>query len=101
MKVNFAHMKYRSESGADVSFAVFEARSNSGSDKDNRKLLEDLVRMAQGIGLRVEKAALVFQEGERIKFWGNTDLVQRLANGGVPKWTHYLDIESGPGGKPH
>ena len=97
MKVNFAHLKYRSASGADVSFAVFEARSNSGSDKDNRKLLEDLVGLAQGIGLRVEEAALVFLEGGRIKFWGNTDLVQRLVNGGVPKWTHYLDFVSKPG----
>ena len=92
MRVNFAHLKHKSAAG-DVSFAVFEARSNSGSDKDNKKLLEDLVKHAQGIGLRVEEAALVFREGERIKFWGNMSLVELLSKGGVPKWTHYFDFQ--------
>ena len=92
MRVNFAHMKYASTPGEAVSFALFEARSNSGSDKDNQVLLEKLVEHARSVGLRVDTAALVYQEGERVKFWGKADLVGRLANGGLPRWTHYLDM---------
>ena len=93
MRINFAHMKHPGQDGTAVSFAVFEARSNSGSDADNKKLLENLVEKARGIGLRVERAALVFMEGGRVKFWGNTDLVALLSKGGVPKWTHYFDVQ--------
>jgi hypothetical protein len=42
--------------------------------------------------LRVDKAALAFQESGRTTFFGTPDLVRYLSSRGVPRWTHTLDV---------
>jgi hypothetical protein len=50
------------------------------------------VAKATAIRLRVDKAALAYQEAGRIRFFGTPDLVKYLASRGVPRWTHTLDV---------
>ena len=37
MKVNFAHIRERAQNGGWVNFAVFDARSSSGTRDDNSR----------------------------------------------------------------
>ena len=92
MRINFAHIRERSTTGGWIDFAVFEAKSITGFDSDNDASLLDLVLRAQGLGLKIDKAALAYQENGQIKFWGAKDLVARLSNSGIPQFTHYLDV---------
>ena len=39
MRVNLAHLRERARSGGWINFAVFDARSSSGTDDDNTQLL--------------------------------------------------------------
>src|SRR4051794_15531996 len=39
MKVNFAHLRERAQAGGWINFAVFDARSSSGTSADHSKLL--------------------------------------------------------------
>jgi hypothetical protein len=49
MQVNMAHIRERSTAGGYIDFAVFEARSQSGSNSDNAALLQQLVVRAMSI----------------------------------------------------
>ena len=60
MKVNFAHIRERAQNGGWINFAVFDARSSSGSRDDNSQLLAQLTAKARGANLRVDQAALAF-----------------------------------------
>jgi hypothetical protein len=91
MQVNMAHLRERSTSGGWVDFAVFDARSQSGTNADNAALLQQLTHRAMAAGLKVDKAALAFQQNGRIQFYGATDLVNYLSRSGLPRWTHKLD----------
>jgi hypothetical protein len=42
--------------------------------------------------LRVEAAALAYEEHGQIKTWGDPFAVDYLSKRGVPRWTHYLDM---------
>ena len=42
MKINLAHAREHSTSGDWIDYAVFDARSSSGSDSDNATLLYQL-----------------------------------------------------------
>ncbi len=92
MRINFAHIRERSTTGGYIDFAVFEADANTSMNSDRAELLADLTMEARRQGLKVDKSALAFMENGRIKFYGAPDLVDYLANNGVPGWTHYLDI---------
>ena len=92
MQINLAHLRERSTAGTPIDFAVFEARSNSRSQSDNSRLLEQLVMKARGAGLKVDQAALAFSENGRIKFFGSRNLVQYLSRSGLPGWTHTVSI---------
>jgi hypothetical protein len=48
--------------------------------------------MARRQGLRVQKAALAYEECGRPTFHGTSDLVTYLASHGVSQWTHTLDL---------
>lgn len=91
MQVNMAHIRERSTSGGWVNFAVFEARSLSGSNADNAALLHQLTRRAIAAGRKVDKAALAFQQNGEVRFYGTPDLVNYLSRSGLPNWTHKLD----------
>ena len=91
MKINFAHLRERSTSGGWINFAVFDAKSSTGTQADNDILLHQLTVKAQVNGLKVDQAALAYREHGHIKFFGSKKLVKYLANNGIPYWTHTID----------
>lgn len=91
MRVNLAHLRERARSGGWINFAVFDARSSSGTNDDNARLLAQLTAKAKGANLRVDQSALAFMSGSRIQFFGSPPLVDYLSKNGVPGWTHTID----------
>lgn len=91
MKINFAHLRERAQSGGWVNFAVFEARSNSGTSSDNSALLANLTMRARASQLRVDQSALAFSANGRIQFFGSPPLVEYLSRNGLPGWNYSLD----------
>lgn len=87
MTVRMAHLRDQG-----INFAVFAVDAATHVNGDRQTLLNQLVLSARGNGLRVDKAALAFEEGGRLTFFGTPDLVRYLVSRGVPRWTHTLDI---------
>lgn len=92
MKINFAHIRERSTSGGWIDFAVFEGRSNTGSDSDNAVLLAQLTAKARISGLKIDQSALAYSYNGGIRFYGSENLVDYLSNHGLPQWTHNIDV---------
>jgi len=91
MRVNLAHLRERARSGGWINFAVFDARSSSGTNDDNARLLAQLTAKAKGANLRVDQSALAFMSGSRVQFFGSPPLVEYLSKNGLPGWTHTID----------
>lgn len=91
MRINLAHLRERARSGGWVNFAVFDARSSSGTRDDNARLLAQLTAKARGANLRVDQSALAFSSGGRLQFFGSPPLVDFLSESGLPGWTHTID----------
>ena len=88
MRIDMAHLRVQG-----VSFAVFAADANNRTNAGRQDLLGQLVAKARRNSMRVDKAALAFQESDRTTFFGTPDLVNYLSSrGGVPTWTHTLDV---------
>jgi hypothetical protein len=87
MTIRMAHLHPQ---GTD--FAVFDADASSRLDSDRARLLADLTRRGRAAGLRIDKSALAFNEGGRVRYYGTPDLVRYLASNGVARWTHSLDV---------
>lgn len=92
MKINMAHLRERSSSGGWINFAVFDARSNSGTRSDNSNLLARLTAKARAAGLRIDQSALAYTRGGRIEFSGSRLLVNYLSRRGLPNWTHKIEV---------
>ena len=92
MKINLAHLREKSTTGGWIDFAVFDAKSRSGSDKDNASLLAELTAKAIASGLKIDQSALAYRQGGRNRFYGDKNLVDYLSRHGIPKWTHSIDI---------
>ncbi len=92
MRIKFAHLRERAQSGGWINFAVFDARSASGTSVDNSKLLARLTSRTQAASLRVDQAALAFMHGGRLQYFGSPKLVEFLSRNGVPGWTHHIEI---------
>lgn len=92
MKINLAHIRERSTSGGWVDFAVFDAKSTSGTNSDNAALLSDLTAKGRASGLKIDQSALAFSQAGRIRFYGDKKLVDYLSRKGVPRWTHKIDV---------
>lgn len=92
MRINFAHIRERATTGEPIDYAVFDARSNSGTDHDNAMVLSDLTAKARGAGYKVDQSALAFAEHGRVKFYGTDTLIDHLSRRGLPQWTHYIDV---------
>lgn len=92
MQINFAHRRERSTSGGDINFAVFEAKATSNTDHARAQALAQLTHRARASGLRVDQSALAYMDGGRLRFYGDKNLVQYLAGGWVPSWTHTLSV---------
>ena len=92
MQINLAHIRAKSTSGGAIDFAVFDARSSSGTSSDNGLLLEQLTAKARAAGLKVDQSALAYSNNGRIQFYGSKHLVDHLSRQrGVPGWTHKID----------
>jgi hypothetical protein len=91
MKVNFAHIRERAQAGGWINFALFEARSSSGTSSDNESLLAQLTLKVRASRLQVDQSALAFMENGRLQFFGSKPLVEYLSKSGLPRWTHHLD----------
>jgi ethanolamine ammonia-lyase small subunit len=91
MKIKFAHMREKAVAGGWVNFAVFDARSASGTDSDNADLLQRLTTKARQGGLKVDQSALAFSSNGRVVYYGSRHLVAYLSNGWLPQWTHAVD----------
>ena len=87
MRIQMAHLRDQG-----ISFAIFAADAANHSDTGRQALLAELVAKARANRLRVDKAALAYQDAGRIRFFGTPDLVKYLASRGVPRWTHTLDV---------
>ncbi len=88
MRIDMAHLRVQG-----ISFAVFAAEANNRTNTGRQELLGQLIAKARRNNMRVDKAALAFQESGRTTFFGTPDLVKYLsARGGVPTWTHTLDV---------
>ena len=92
MRISVAHLRERAQAGGWVNFAVFDARSPSGSEADNARLLAQLTAKARANSLRVDQSALAYSSGRQIRFFGTPSLVDYLSRAGVPRWTHTLDV---------
>lgn len=91
MKISFAHLRERSTSGGWINFAVFGAKSTSGSDSDNAEVLAELTTKARMSGLKIDQSALAYTHCGRVRFYGSRNLVDYLSGYGVPNWTHTID----------
>ena len=92
MRINFAHINAPAAAGGSINYAVFDARSTSGTDADNAAVLADLAAKARAtLNLDIDQAALAYREHGRLKFWGTRTLVDHLARIGLPRWTHWID----------
>lgn len=91
MKINLAHIRERAAAGGWIDFAVFDARSNTGTNSDNAILLQQLTIKARASGLKVDQSALAFANGGQIMFYGSKHLVDYLSKGWAPHWTHTID----------
>jgi hypothetical protein len=87
MRIQMAHLQDQG-----INFAVFAADAANRTDAARRALLGELLAKARGKRLRVDKAALAYDEAGRTRFFGTPDLVKYLASRGVPHWTHTLDV---------
>lgn len=92
MRVNLAHLREHARSGGWVNFAVFDARSSSGTRDDNARLLAQLAAKARASNLRIDQAALAYRSGGQLQFFGSPSLVDYLSSSGVPGWTHTIDV---------
>jgi hypothetical protein len=91
VKINMAHLRERAATGGYIDFAVFDARSGSGTDAGNAALLRELTGAARMQGLKVDQSALAFTKNGKIVFYGSPNLVKYLSKGWVPKWTHAIN----------
>ncbi len=88
MQIKAAHLRHQG-----IDFAVFDADARTRMDHDRAQLLTQLVLVARtDLRWKVDKAALAFTEGSRVKFYGTPDLVRFLASTGVPAWTHTVTL---------
>ncbi|WP_018293885.1 hypothetical protein [Mariprofundus ferrooxydans] len=91
MKIQMAHIREKSTSGGYIDFAVFDARSSSGTESANNQLLSQLTTSAMQAGLKIDQSALAYMQGNQVRFWGSRNLVDYLSKSGVPQWTHEID----------
>ncbi len=93
MRINFVHLREPAANGGYIDFAVFDANATTGRDEDRDILLSDLTMKARlGMQLKVDVSALAYSEHGQIRFYGDKTVVDYLKNGGVPGWTHYMDV---------
>lgn len=91
MQISLAHIRESSTTGGYIDFAVFDAHATTNTSSANAEVLARLTAKARQAGLKIDQAALAFNENGRIKFYGSKSLVDYLAHRGLPQWTHSID----------
>ena len=91
MRVNLAHVQHPAQAGGSINFAVFDARSSSGTRTDNATLLAQLTMRVRANRLRVDQSVLTYMQDGRLQFFGDKPLVEFLSRNGLPRWTNHLD----------
>jgi hypothetical protein len=92
MRVNMAHLRERGRSGGWINFAVFDARSSSGTHEDNSRLLAQLTARARAANFRIDQSVLAYMSSGRTEFFGSPPLVDYLSNTGITGWTHTIEV---------
>jgi len=92
MKINLAHIRQKTTSGAWIDFAVFDAKSTSNINSYNDILLADLTRKARSYGLKIDISSLAYKKGSKMVFHGDKNVVDFLSTSGLPRWTHKIDV---------
>lgn len=87
MKVKLTHLHTQG-----IDFAVFDADARIDSDAARANVLRELTVAARNAGLKIDKSALAFVRLGKIQFYGTPDLVNYLANQGLPCWTHTITV---------
>lgn len=92
MRINFSHYRDKSTTGGCIDYAVFEARSQTGSESDNDTLLLSLTIKARNLGYKIDKSALAYLENGELIFFGDSDLVNYLKMNALPNSNNHLDL---------
>jgi hypothetical protein len=85
-----AHIRERTVNGQYIDFAVFNANSADHTDSGRSNVLTELTMRARGAGLNVDASALAYEENGRTRFYGSKNVVDYLANSGLPRWNRTL-----------
>lgn len=92
-EVQLAHFRQQTATGQFVDFAIFDAKTESGSEEDNLELLNGLILKAIELeNLKIDQAALMFEKNGEVRFYGSNDLVNYISKVGFKKWTHTLKL---------
>ena len=92
MQIHLAHIHETSSNGQPIDYAIFDARSSSGLDRDNGTLLAQLTMKARASGLKVDASALAYSENGQLKFYGAPIIVNAWVKRGLPRWTHDIQV---------
>lgn len=92
MRIEFAHLQERLTTGKLVDFAVFHAKANQDSDLARQAWLGRLIIAARQVGRKVDVAALVYDQGNEIKWWGHPFVVDFIDKRGVPAPNRYVEF---------
>lgn len=91
MRIDFAHLRERAQSGGDQLLCL-RGEISVGSCTDNSRVLAQLRAKARANNLRVDQAALAFENAGRLQFFGSPHLVEFLSRRGLPGWTHQTEV---------
>lgn len=92
LRIEFAHLRAQATNGQVVDFAIFHAEPTVNSDSARRASLNELVVAARQVGRKVDAAALVYEEGGYIKWWGDNFAVDWINKNGVPSPNHWVQF---------
>jgi L-amino acid N-acyltransferase YncA len=88
--IELAHIRERTVNGYYIDFAVFNANAANHTDTGRSRLLSELAMRARNAGLKVDAAALAYEENGEIRFYGSKNVVNWLSESGVPFWNKTL-----------
>ncbi len=91
MRISFAHLRERSSLGGWIDFAVFDARSTTGTRSAKAEVLRRLTEKARKAGHKIDQSALAFKDHGALNFYGTRNLVGFLSKRGLPQWTHWIE----------
>jgi hypothetical protein len=90
-QIELAHIRERTVNGQYIDFAVLNANAADRTDSARNRLLSELSMRARNAGLKVDAAALAYEENGRVRFYGSKNVVEYLSRGGVPHWNKTLN----------